>query len=171
MVKLERGLTTLKPEIKECTVCLLKMVRDHCWNIIPNQVVYVLSEIEDREGGWKQMILAKKSKDILPIMNFDTLIKKLEFVYQDLHDIHLYVHRVERHRTIISVEYFLKSKVSYVMKKEVPPMLHAKVSLPPYRGEESEKFDVHWEFGGLRHQWKMFWWRQKHLRKRRRPKN
>jgi len=151
MVKLERGLTTLKPEIKECTVCLLKMVRDHCWNIIPNQVVYVLSEIEDREGGWKQMILAN--------------------VYQDLHDIHLYVHRVERHRTIISVEYFLKSKVSYVMKKEVPPMLHAKVSLPPYRGEESEKFDVHWEFGGLRHQWKMFWWRQKHLRKRRRPKN
>ncbi len=44
-------------------------------------------------------------------------------------------------------------------------MLHSKVSTPPYASgltnTTKKKFDIHWELGGIRHQWNLFWyWRR-----------
>jgi len=39
-------------------------------------------------------------------------------------------------------------------------MFHCKVAIPPYQKNKSEKYDVNWELGGVRHEWKMFWARR-----------
>lgn len=155
------SLATIRQDIRGFTPRLLEMVRDHCWNTIPDEVVYIISEIENGEGsGWQEIYERRRERDKLVLMDFETMIINLEEIYPMIHDINLYVHRVDRRRTIVDVRYYLKDETGYEIKLETPAMLHAKVCLPPYRGDGSKKFDVHWEFGGLRHQWKMFWWKR-----------
>lgn len=35
-------------------------------------------------------------------------------------------------------------------------MLHCKVGLPNYRRNDTDKFDINWELGGIRHEWNSF---------------
>jgi len=151
----------LRQGIKHCTTSLLEMVRDHCWNRIPEEVVYIISEIKDREAaGWQNRIKSRRERDKLELMDFDTMMVNLEEIYPGIHDINLYVHRAVGKKTIVDVRYFPKARIGYDSKPSTPAMIHAKIGLPPYRSHDSQKFDVHWEFGGLRHQWRMFRWRQ-----------
>ena len=151
------SLKTLQQDLQQCTTSLLAIARDHCWNKFSDEVVFIISEIEDDEGGWPKKFESRRKKDRLEPMAFDVMIGRLEERYPEIHDINLFIHRAEKHRTIIDIRYFPKAKVDYETKPETPSMLHAKIALPPYRGDGSQKFDVHWEFGGLRHRWKMFW--------------
>lgn len=161
----------LRLDIKNCTTTLLAMARDHCWNMITDEVVYIISEIKDDEETRQKGMENRRSKDKLESMDFDRMSSQLATIYPKVHDINLYVHRAEQHRTIVDVRYYLKANVGYETKPETPSMLHAKIALPPYRGDGSQKFDVHWEFGGLRHQWRMFWWRQRMQRERNRRRS
>ena len=57
-------------------------------------------------------------------------------------------------------------EISYRSKiKDNDPMLHCKIGIPPYRKDESDKYDVNWELGGFRHRWNMFWWRKNRSKK------
>lgn len=161
------GPEKLRKDIKGCTASLLALARDCCWNKFSDEVAYIISEIEDEgEGGWQKIIESRRNKDKLKPMDFAAMMKYVEEIYPEIHDINLFVHKAEKYRTIVDVRYFLKSKAVCETKLETPSMLHAKIAIPPYRGNDSHKFDVHWEFGGLRHQWKMFLWRKEMKRKR-----
>ncbi len=35
-------------------------------------------------------------------------------------------------------------------------MLHCKIGLPNYRTNDTDKFDINWELGGIRHDWNSF---------------
>lgn len=152
------AIETLRQDIEQLTSQLLQMTRERCWNTIPDEVAYIISEIVHDEG-WEQRINRRRSKDGIEPISFDYLISELEERYPALHDINLHVHRAEKHRTIVDVQYYLKEKAGSETGDEVPSMLHAKVAIPPYRKDDSKKFDVHWGFGGFRHSYRMFWGR------------
>ncbi len=143
------GIRTLRQDIEQLTKKVLHLTRENCWNVLPDEVVYIISEIEIDAGNWKKRFENRRSKDALEPMNFDLMISELEKMYPSLHDINLHVHRAEKYRTIIDVQYFLKEKVGYETKPETPSMLHVKVSLPPFRGDDPKKFDLHWGFGEI----------------------
>jgi len=70
-----------------------------------------------------------------------------------------------KNKTIIDIRYFLKSKLEIDYQpnvKEQEPMLHCKICVPPYLNNKEEKYDVNWELGGIRYNWKMFLWRSKY---------
>lgn len=70
-----------------------------------------------------------------------------------------YTYRAEKKRTIIEIQYFLKSQLDSEFASKVEnqePMIHCKLPLPPYQVDNSEQFDINWHFGGWRHKWRMF---------------
>ena len=76
----------------------------------------------------------------------------------------MYIYKSEKENTIIEIQYFPKSSLEsdfYETIKYNEPMLHCKIGIPPYVNNKSEKCDVNWELGGMRHELNLFWWRMK----------
>ena len=68
---------------------------------------------------------------------------KLKDIYDSIYDINLYVYKCEEHRTIIDIRYYPKSKLDADFFKTVinnPPMLHCKISIPPYVKKDKIKY-------------------------------
>jgi len=160
---------TFEQDIKNMVSSLLEMARASCWNNISDNCVYIISEIKDsNEDSNQQRVERNKiNKKKIP-QSFEMMIKQMKSIYPTLYDVIFFVYKSEKHRTIIDVRYYSKTnfeKEYFEKVKDNAPMLHSKVTIPPYistfDNDKQKKFDINWELGGIRHQWKMFWWGRK----------
>jgi len=154
----------IEEEIKNLTARLLELVNLYCWNDISKNLMFIFSDISEVKG--KNFFIQRSSRNKLnkkkKPKSFNEAISDLKEIYILIYDINLYVYKSEKHQTIIDIRYFLKNNLnSDFLKSELnnPPMLHCKIEHPPYLKNNKSKFDVNWELGGIRHIWKMFWWK------------
>ncbi len=156
---------TLETDIKEMTDKLIQLARDHCWNEISDNCLYILSEIKDdgHENLFEQRANRIKENKLKEPKSLKEATAALLDIYHKLYDINFYVYKAQKSTTIIEIRYYPKSSLDNEFRETVldkSPMTHCKVSMPQYADRKSDKFDVNWEFGGLRHQWKMYWWKR-----------
>lgn len=157
----------IEKEIKNATSTLLEIVNQSCYNNISKKLMFILSNIKEVEGenSFVQLHNRRRINKLKKPKNFNEIINEVKQFYDEAYDINLFVYKSEKHKTIIEIRYFLKSDLDPDYLKKVtnnPPMLHCKVSIPPYIGTRKEKFDVNWELGGIKYNWNLFWWKRKH---------
>lgn len=157
---------SIEQKIQNLTTSLLEIVNIYCWNTISKNVVFILSNISETEKKGENAFGRRHDRNILnkkkTPKNFSEAIAELKEIYHSIYDINLYVYKAEKHRTILDIQYFLKTELDPDILSVVtnnPAMLHCKITNPPYLKENS-KFDVNWELGGIRHNWNMFWWKR-----------
>lgn len=135
------------------------MAGNLCWNKISNNTNYIISEIVDGENFKNKRIERKKSNDKKIPKSLEQISTELKAIYENLYDINLYIYKSNKKNTIIEIQYYPKSSHEsdfYETIKDNEPMLHSKVGIPNYRKNESDKIDVNWELGGIRHEWNNF---------------
>ncbi len=150
----------LELNLKEATSSLLEMARNSCWNKISDNTSYIISEIRnDERNFFDKRIERKKVNEKKKPKSLEQITAELKDIYEDLYDINLYVYKSRKESTIIEIQYYPKSSLEpdfYETVKENNPMLHCKVGLPNYRRNDTDKFDINWELGGIRHEWNSF---------------
>lgn len=163
-------MNTLEQDIKNSVSALLEMASVSCWNDISENCVYIISEIKDVENIKLERIERNKINEQKTPYSYEEMIADLKNIYRIIYDINLYVYKSEKDRTIIDVRYYPNTNFDddFLEKvKDKTPMIHCKINNPPYIStfddayDRQEKFDVNWELGGIRHQWKMFWYGRK----------
>lgn len=166
---------TLDKDLKGLTDDLLEMARNLTWNEISNDCRYILTEIVDSDKNFfEQRKLRKRLNDSKIPRDLNLIVPDLKTIFENIYDLNLYVYKAKAEQTIIEIQYYPKSNLNkdYLEKvKDNKPMLHCKIATPPYAVDNKVKFDINWELGGLRHEWKMFWWRQNVKRELRKRKN
>ena len=146
----------LEQNLKEATFTLLEMARNSCWNKISDNTSYIISEIKNdipNKTERKKINHKKKAKSL------EKITAELKAFYENLYDINLYIYKSKKESTIIEIQYYQKSSLEpdfYETVKNNNPMLHSKIGLPNYRKNDTEKFDVNWKLGGIRHEWNSF---------------
>lgn len=153
-------------DLEEATEKLLGIARDRSWNTISNNCLYIISEIKDSNGKnfFEQRLIRKKVNRNKKPKPLQLAISELESIYENLYDVNLHVFHSTLKQTVVEIQFYPKSSLDkdYVEKvKDNDPMLHCKVAIPPYSNDDKSKFDINWELGGLRHEWKMYWWRKR----------
>jgi len=147
--------------LKEATSALLKMARNSCWNKISDDTCYIISEIKNDSRDFKiQRIERKKANRKKKPISLEKATAELKSIYKNLYDINLEIYKSLNDKTIVDIRYYPKSALEsdfYEAEKNNDPMLHCKVGIPPYAKGKSKKYDVNWELGGIRHEWKSFW--------------
>ncbi|CAL2090485.1 hypothetical protein [Tenacibaculum sp. 190524A05c] len=142
------------------------MARKSCWNKISTHIEYILTEIKDPSLNFKEeKILRFKENQLKQTMSLKRVSEILVEFYNDIYDINLFIYKSKKQQTIVEIRYYLKALLDSDFRKTVEknkPMLHCKVAVPIYAHESSRKFDVNWEFGGIRHQLNLFFYKLKH---------
>lgn len=154
---------TLKSKIQLAIPGLLEMVKESCTNVLSENLVYLVSEIKDSKLNFNEerKIRIAENNAKTPV-SFDKAVNQLLEQYENLHDVNLFVHKAEKTRTVIDIRFYPKTSLNLEYQESVlnnPPMLHCKISNPMYH--EGSKFDLNWEHGGIKHKWKLFWYRKK----------
>ncbi|MCD9855300.1 hypothetical protein LUD75_11310 [Epilithonimonas sp. JDS] len=153
-------------DIADFVVKLIEIVNQNCWNTISQNLVFIISDIKEVSGinffvervNRNKFIKDKKENNLTETVNY------LNKFSDNIYDLNLYIYKAEKDKTIIEIRYFLKSDLDPDYLKNVidnKPMLHSKVTKPPYIKNNKDKFDINWELGGIRHQWKMLLWKMK----------
>lgn len=160
----------IRQNIGSATVSLLKMVRESCWNKISDNCLFILTEIQnddhlDPSNGTK----CRRANDKLVPVFLDEITDKLIVIYPELYDVNLYVHRANIEHTVVNVRFYSKKNLSDEYQGRLP-MVHSKLALPSYI-ISGKKFDIHWKFGGVRHQWRHFWEKRAFYKSSSQPKN
>jgi len=157
----------IEEEIKKLTAQLLELVNLYCWNDISNNFMFILSDISEVKG--ENFFIQNQNKNKLnknkTPKTFKEAVAELNEFYDLIYDVNLYVYKAEKDQTIIDIRYFLKTNLDSDFLKTVcnnPPMLHCKITKPPYLKNKNDKFDVNWELGGIRHKWNMLCWKTNH---------
>ncbi|KAA1240774.1 hypothetical protein [Aquimarina sp. RZ0] len=148
--------SNLEQNLKEATSTLLEMARNSCWNKISDNTSYIISEIKNDKQNRTER---KKINDKKKPKSLEKITAELKVFYEDLYDINLYIYKSEKENTIIEIQYYPKSLLEsdyYETVKSNQPMLHSKIGLPNYRKNDTDKFDINWELGGIRHEWNSF---------------
>ena len=151
------SLDVLRRNLAEHTEALIQLAKGTCKGNFSENVTYILSEIDPNPLGTafdhrKKRVRENNKK--LPIA-FEEASEKIAAQYANLYDVQLFIHRARREQLII-----LKTALSEEHQKRVSdqePMYHVKVSIPPYRLNETEKFDVNWEHTIWNTRWRLFW--------------
>lgn len=150
----------LELNLNEATSALLEMARNSCWNKISENTSYIISEIvNDERNFFDKRIERKKVNDKKKPKSLKQTTSELKDIYENLYDINLYIYKSEKKSTIIEIQYYPKSSLEsdfFETVKSNEPMLHCKIGLPNYRKNDTEKFDVNWELGGIRHEWNSY---------------
>jgi len=143
----------LETELNNGSKELLKIARKQCSNSFSENFEYITTEINVNE------IKTFKTKNIKPT-TLKNAINQLN-PFNEIYDINLLIYKAEKFKTIFEIKYFLKTSIESNSERnlsDVETMIHLKINLPPYKDES--KFDINWEFGGIKHFWKMFWWKR-----------
>ena len=156
----------LHNDLKDATVKLLELARDHSWNTISDNCLYIISEIKNSTGKsfFEQRKIRKKINQNKEPKPLQLIVMELAAIYEYLYDVNLYIYKATSNSTVVEIQFYPKSSLDkdYLEKvKNNEPMLHAKVAIPSYSNESKSKFDINWELGGFGHGWKMYWWRKK----------
>ena len=156
---------TLQKEIEEAVPILLEMARPLTWNKISDKCRFILNEIkENQENLHKERQLKRKVNDKKIPVALAELMPTLLGLYDDFYDINLHIDRATKTMTVIDFRYYPKSSLDPEFRQIVvhnPPMLHCKVSLPPWLTDKKAKFDINWEHKQWLIDWKKFCARQK----------
>ena len=141
--------TTLQDEIQEAIPKLLDIARELTWNNISDKCKFIVTEIKDSQDNFhEQRKLNKKMNDKKVPMMLTKLMPTLQRLFANLYDINLCIYKATSAMTIIDIRYYAKSSLDEGYPTKVinnPPMLHCKVSMPPWLGDKKEKFDINWE--------------------------
>ena len=155
----------LEQNLKEATSTLLEMAKNSCWNKISNNTSYIISEkVNIEQNSFQKRIERKKANNKKKTKSLEQITAKLKDIYENLYDINLCIYKSQKENTIIEIQYYLKSSHEsefYETVKNNNPMLHAKIGIPPYVNNKTEKYDVNWELGGMRYKWNLFFNRLK----------
>jgi hypothetical protein len=150
---------TLFGDILKATQSLLDLAGEVSWNKISDNCRYIISEIKDSTDDF--MIQRRRSKaenrQKVPGTLSD-IIPKLQEKYDELYDINLYIDKAINGLTIIDIRYYSRLSLDTDYREKVSmqaPMLHSKVTNPPYR-VEGKRFDINWENENLRYKWNSF---------------
>lgn len=159
----------LDNDVKIMTERLLEIARSRTWNTISDECVYIISEIKDykEEKITELNELRIRENEKKKPKALHKIAAELNNFYENLYVVNLYVYKSTPKLTIVEIQYYPKSSLNkdfFETVKDNSPMLHSKISIPPYTSDADSKFDINWELGGLRHKWKLFWWRQKSRR-------
>ncbi len=142
-------LETLENEIKEAIPMLFEMARSVTRNKISNNYKLILTEIKDSsENFHEQRKINKLVNDKKVPMSLTELMPTLKKLYNDFYDINLHIYKAKEDITIIDFCYYPKSSLDEDFRLTVlekPPMLHCKVTHPPWQSDKKEKFDINWE--------------------------
>ena len=158
------------------------MAEKSCWNTISENTSYIISEIKNDQLNFaEKRIERKKINDKKNPKSLEKIASELKVIYENLYDINLHLYKSKKNESIIEIQYFPKSAHEpdfYETVKNNEPMLHSKIGIPNYRKNETDKFDVNWELGGIRHEWNNFLgkiryyiWKNKYNRKEKLRKN
>ena len=150
-------------DLKEATRILLEMARNHSWNSISDECLYIIRRIKDfqTEYLFKSLKIRKKENETKKPKTVLEIASDLKNLYENLFVVDLYVYKSTSKLTIIEIQYYSKlslEKEYFKKVKDNNPMLHCKVSIPPYLKDEESKFDINWELCGLRYTWNIYWW-------------
>lgn len=148
----------LKKHIENSIDDLYRVVGISCWNKVSRNAAFILSDINEfaNDDFVIQSKLRNKVNDSKIPISLEEAVELLNKEYHDLYDVNLYVFKAFKNKTIIEIMYFRKSNFEpdyFEVIKNNQPMFHSKVSIP-YYARDKEKFDVNWEYGGIRHLWK-----------------
>lgn len=142
-------LETLENEITEAIPLLVEMAGSLTRNTISGNYKFILTEIKDSSENFHEQ--RKKNKLVndkkVPV-TLTELMPAIKELYHNFYDINLYIYRSKRNMTIIDFRYYPKSSLDEDFRLKVldkPPMLHCKVTYPPWLSEKKEKFDINWE--------------------------
>ncbi|WP_413669235.1 hypothetical protein ACEN9X_04260 [Mucilaginibacter sp. Mucisp86] len=161
--------TTLHNNLSDATISLLEMAREASWNTITDNCLYVTSEIENSTQDFCDLHKSRKQKNDQKIpQSLADVTPQLLSLFDNLHDINLYVYKAERNVTIIEIAYYLKTSLDARCRDTIiidPPMLHCKIPIPNYRAlkeDRDKKFDINWQLNPLNHRLRVFWTRLKY---------
>jgi len=141
-------LETLEYEIKEAIPRLFEMARSLTRNKISDNYKLVLTEIKDSSENFReQRKINKLVNDKKVPMAVTELMPTLKKLYNNFYDINLHIYKATKNITIIDFRYYPKSSLDKDFRIKVldnPPMLHCKVTHPPWLSDKKEKFDINW---------------------------
>lgn len=142
-------LKTLENEIKEAIPRLFEMARSLTRNKISDNYKLILTEIKDcSENFHEQRKINKLVNDEKVPMTLTELMPTLQKLYNNFYDINLHIYKATRNITIIDFRYYPKSSLDQDFRVKVSnntPMLHCKVTQPPWLSDKKETFDINWE--------------------------
>jgi hypothetical protein len=153
---------TLQEDITRATVTLIKMAREHAWNSIPDNCLYILNESDETSGNiYERYAIRKLNNDKKKPLSLNGLMPELLKLYPNLHEIDLFVYKAFKSFTIIEIQYIIHNPICTEFPDPAGPMLHCKVPIPLYSHNKNQKFDINWPLNTFQHRWKMFWYRLK----------
>ncbi len=156
---------TLEQHLRGASESLLASAREHSWNKISSQCLYILSEIDHTDAAnlIERITLRKQINQRKTPQPLSFVVPTLQGRYDDLHLIELYIYHAKPTVTVIEIRYLLRSSLGDYLKGAVAnqPMLHCKVPIPPYVDDRKEKFDINWELKTWEYRWKLLGWRCK----------
>lgn len=158
----------LRKKTEKAILNLFDLAKQCCWNKISTNCQFIISEIKNLEGGdfLKQRIQQKKINDKKIPVSLNEILYELQNIYESVYDLNFYIYHAKKNTTIIEIQYYSKkslNKGDFEILRKNQPMFHSKIRNPLYQ-KKQEKFDVNWEQGGWRHNWKMFWWKINYYR-------
>ncbi|HMK25209.1 MAG TPA: hypothetical protein VK483_04200 [Chitinophagaceae bacterium] len=152
---------SLKNELEEAIPRLLDMAKELTWNKLSDNFKFILTEIKDsQENFYEQRRLRKIENDKKIPVTLQELMPTLQKLYENFYDINLQIYKSTRAMTVIDIRYYPQSSLDEDYRRKVinnPPMLHSKVSIPPWCSDRKEKFDINWEHNQGWNKWKLFW--------------
>ncbi|GAB5523848.1 MAG: hypothetical protein Roseis2KO_17200 [Roseivirga sp.] len=156
----------LHNDLRRATGNLLEMARDASWNSISDNCLYIIREInhDTAKNFFERRKIRKRVNRKKEPKTLNSVVSELERIYENLYDVNLLVYKSTAQLTIVEIQYYPKSlldKDYFEEVKDKESMLHCKVSIPPYSRDEKSKLDINWELGGLRHSWKLYWWKRR----------
>lgn len=128
---------------------LIDLANKMSTNSISSNCLFILSEINN---DFQNLLEERKDRNdknkLKKAVLLSELEPKLNELIEDLYDLNIYIHKVEKDKTIIELRFFRKSKLDKSYRKKVQdniPMIHFKIEHPPLIDTEKEKFDINWQ--------------------------
>jgi len=110
---------------------------------------FILSEIRNIDGNIHvQSQMRKKENDQKVPVSLSVLLGSIKNLYPNFYDVNLSIYLAKKNLTIIDFRYYPKSSLNPEHQVKVnnnPPMIHIKVTHPPWLSDKKEKFDINWE--------------------------
>jgi hypothetical protein len=128
---------TFQRELETGVPQLLDLARSLTWNTLSNNCKFIFSEIKDTDKDFveQQQLMIEENEKKNPVL-LDELMPTLQKSYSNFYDINLLVYKSTIKMTVIDIRYYPKSLLDDEYQQTIinnPPMLHCKVTIPPWR--------------------------------------
>jgi hypothetical protein len=153
-------LQALKSELEAAVSSLFSLAEELTWNRLSHNCKFILTEIKDNaENCHEQRRLRKLENDKKISLTLEEILPALQALYDNLYDINLQIYRSRKTETVIEIRYYPKSSLDEEFRQKImdkPPMLHCKISMPPWLMKRNKQFDINWEHNIGLNKWRFF---------------